>query len=174
MPISGGTVIWSGYDGFDDNSTTITLPTSFEYQGVTYNSVFVSANGYILFGSTATTNTPISAGRNAVAAFAADLDAKAASASTGIPEVRWEQVGNEFVIQWANVCRYAASGAGATSTENLNFQIRLDTSNGIVKIVYGACVDRTTPLTSVYPQVGLGGGLATIYNNRTIAEGSGD
>jgi hypothetical protein len=173
-PITGGTVIWTGYDGFDDDTTSITLPTAFVYQGVTYPSVFVSANGYVLFGSTTTTNTPISAGRNAVAAFAADLDAKAASASTGTPEVRWEQVGNEFVLQWANVCRYASFGAGATSTENLNFQIRLNTSNGIVKIVYGACVDRTTPLTTVYPQVGLGGGSTTIYNNRTIAEGGGD
>lgn len=173
-PITGGTVLWTGYDGFDDNTTTITLPTAFVYQGVTYPSVFVSANGYVLFGSTATTNTPISAGRNAVAAFAADLDAKAASAGTGTPEVRWEQVGNEFVLQWSNVCRYAASGAGATSTENLNFQIRLNTSTGVVKIVYGACVDRATPLTTVYPQVGLGGGSATNYNNRTIAVGNGD
>lgn len=173
-PISGGTVIWTGYDGFDDNTTTITLPTAFVYQGVTYPTLFVSANGYVLFGSTTTTNTPISAGRNAVAAFAADLDAKAASAGTGTPEVRWEQVGNEFVLQWSNVCRYAASGAGATSTENLNFQIRLNTSTGVVKIVYGACVDRVTPLTTVYPQVGLGGGSTTIYSNRTIAVGTGD
>lgn len=173
-PISGGTVIWTGYDGFDDNTTTITLPTAFVYQGVTYPTVFVSANGYVLFGSTTTSNTPISAGRNAVAAFAADLDAKAASAGTGTPEVRWEQVGNEFVLQWSNVCRYAASGAGATSTENLNFQIRLNTSTGVVKIVYGACVDRVTPLTTVYPQVGLGGGSTTIYSNRTIAVGTGD
>lgn len=173
-PITGGTVIWTGYDGFDDNTTSITLPTAFVYQGVSYTSAFVSANGYILFGSTTANNTPISGGLNAVAAFAADLDAKAASAGTGTPEVRWEQVGNEFVVQWANVCRYASFGAGATSTENLNFQIRLNTSNGVVKIVYGACVDRTTPLTTVYPQVGLGGGSATVYSNRIIAAGGGD
>ncbi|MFN3754573.1 GEVED domain-containing protein [Flavobacterium sp.] len=173
-PISGGTVLWSGYDGFDDQTATVTLPNSFVYQGVTYTSVFVSANGYVLFGSTTTTNTPISAGRNAVAAFAADLDAKAASAGTGVPEVRWEQVNNEFVLQWANVCRYAATGAGATSAENLNFQIRLNTSTGAIKIVYGACVDRLVPLTSVYPQVGLGGGSTTVYSNRTILAGGGD
>lgn len=173
-PISGGTVLWTGYDGFDDETATVTLPNSFVFQGVTYTSVFVSANGYVLFGSTTTTNTPISAGRNAVSAFAADLDAKAESAGTGVPQVRWEQVGNEFVLQWANVCRYAATGAGAASAENLNFQIRLNTSTGAIKIVYGACVDRVTPLTTVYPQVGLGGGSATVYSNRTIVEAGGD
>lgn len=170
-PITGGTVLWTGYDAFDSESTTVTLPVSFTYQGVIYNSVYVNVNGYVLFGSTTATNTPISSGRNAVSAFAADLDAKSASSGAGVPEVRWEQVANEFVVQWANVCRYTSSGA--TSAENLNFQIRLDTATGIVKIVYGACVDRVTPSTT-YPQVGLGGGSTTVYSNRTIAAGGGD
>lgn len=170
-PVSGGTVLWTGYDAFDSESTSVTLPTPFVYQGVTYNTVYVNVNGYVLFGSTTATTTPISAGRNAVAAFALDIDAKSASAGTGVPEIRWEQVANEFVVQWANVCRYTTSGA--TSAENLNFQIRLDTATGKVKIVYGTCVDRVTPSTT-YPQVGLGGGSATVYNNRTIAAGGGD
>lgn len=171
-PITGGTVLWTGYDAFDSESTTVTLPVSFAYQGVIYNSVYVNVNGYVLFGSTIATNTPISSGRNAVSAFAADLDAKSSSAGTGVPEIRWEQVANEFVVQWANVCRW--STGGSSSAENLNFQIRLDTNTGVVKIVYGACVDRVTPLTSTYPQVGLGGGSPTIYSNRTIVAGGGD
>ena len=170
-PITGGTVLWTGYDAFDSESTTVTLPSPFVFQGVTYNTVYVNVNGYVLFGSTAATSTPISAGRNAVAAFALDIDAKSASAGTGVPEIRWEQVANEFVVQWANVCRYTSSGAA--SAENLNFQIRLDTATGKVKVVYGTCVDRVTPSTT-YPQVGLGGGSATVYNNRTIAAGGGD
>ncbi len=170
-PLSGETVLWSGYDGFDDNSGTINLTTPFSYLGTNYSSIFVSANGYILFGSTSTTNTPISSGRFAVAAFAVDLDAKAASAGTGLPSVSWKEEGNEVIIQWANVCRYTSSGA--SSTENLNFQIRLNTSNSEIKIVYGNCVDRATPSTT-YPQVGLAGGSTTSYSNRTIAAGGGD
>jgi len=147
-PISGGTVLWTGYDAFDSESTSVTLPTPFVYQGVTYNTVYVNVNGYVLFGSTAATTTPISTGRNVVAAFALDIDAKSASAWTGVPEIRWEQVANEFVVQWANVCRYTTSGA--TSAENLNFQIRLDTATGKVKVVYVTCVDRVAPSTT-YP-----------------------
>jgi len=174
-PLSGATVLWSGYDGFDDDATTINLTTPFNYLGTNYSSIFVSANGNIKFGSTSTTNTVISSGTfYAVAAFAVDLDAKAASAGTDLPSVSWKEEGNEVIIQWANVCRYATLGAGATSTENLNFQIRLNTSNSEIKIVYGACTDRVTPLTSTYPQVGLAGGSATSYSNRTIAAGGGD
>lgn len=169
-PITGGTVLWSGYDGFDDEISSA-IPVSFVYQGVTYTSIFVSANGNIKFGATSTSNVPISGGLNAVAAFSVDLDAKSASAGTGIPEVRWEAIGEEFIIQWANVCRFTTSGA--TSAENLNFQIRLNTVTGEILIVYGACVDRATPSTT-YPQVGLGGGSTTVYKNRTIAAGGGD
>jgi hypothetical protein len=171
VPITEGTVQWSGYDGFDDQTVSLTPTTPFTFQGVSYSTIFLSANGYVLFGSTVTTNTPIAAGRNAVAAFAVDLDAKGASAGTGIPEVRHEQVGDEFVIQWSNVCRY--TGSGATSAENLNFQIRLNTANSGIKIIYGPCTDRATPVT-IYPQVGLGGGSATLYKNRTITAGTGD
>ena len=49
----------------------------------------------------------------------------------------------------------------------------MDTATGKVKIVYGTCVDRVAPSTT-YPQVGLGGGSATVYNNRTIVAGGGD
>ena len=38
-PVSGGTVLWTGYDAFDSESTSVTLPTPFVYQGVTYNTV---------------------------------------------------------------------------------------------------------------------------------------
>ena len=169
-PITGGTVLWSGYDGFDDNISS-SIPLTFVYHGTTYTSIFVSANGNLKFGATSTSNTPISGGLNAVAPFSVDLDAKSASAGTGVPEVRYEQVGDEFIVQWANVCRY--TGSGASSTENLNFQVRLNTVNGVIKIVYGACVERATP-TTTYPQVGLAGGSTTAYSNRTIAAGGGD
>lgn len=171
-PITGGTVLWTGYDGFDDQSVAVTLPSAFTYQGVNYTAVTVSANGWVYIGTPGTTgNTPISSGYREIAPFAIDLDAKSASAGTGVPEVRWQQVDNEFIVQWSNVCRYTTSGA--TTTENINFQLRLNTTTGVIKVVYGACVDRVTPSTS-YPQVGLGGGSTTVYNNRTIAAGGGN
>jgi hypothetical protein len=174
IPITGGTVLWSGYDGFDDDISAA-IPISFVYQGVPYSSIFVSANGNLKFGASSTSNVPISGGLNAVAAFSVDLDAKSDVSATypyvGLPEVRYQEIGDEFVVQWSNVTRWGTSGA--TSAENLNFQIRLNTATGEILIVYGDCVDRVTALTT-YPQVGLGGGSTTNFNNRMIAAGGGD
>ena len=58
--ITGGTVLWSGT--FDNEvSGEITIP-SFTFNGTDYTSLYVSANGFITFGSapTATNYTPIS------------------------------------------------------------------------------------------------------------------
>lgn len=170
-PITEGTTLWSGYDGFDTNSTTVNLTTPFNYLGTNYSAIYVNSDGYILFGSNATSGYPISNGKNGVSAFAADLDAKAASAGTGLPSIDWKEEGNEIIFQWENLCRW--TGSGASSSENLKFQIRLNTSTSEIKIVYGECVDRATPTTSAYPQVGLGN-TTTSYSNRTITAGSGD
>jgi hypothetical protein len=170
-PITGETVLWSGYDGFDTNSTTVNLTTPFNYLGTDYSVIYVNSDGYIIFGNTTTSGYPITVGRNGVAAFAADLDAKAASAGTALPSIGWKEEGNEIIFQWENLARW--TGSGASSAENLKFQIRLNTSNSEIKIVYGECTDRATPTTSGYPQVGLGN-TTTFYSNRTIVAGDGD
>ena len=62
--------------------------------------------------------------------FGRDLN----NGASGTPEVRYEQVGNEFVVQWQDVRRYNITG------ELMSFQVRLNSSNNTIKIVYGGTI----------------------------------
>jgi len=165
--INGGTSLWSG--AFDDEvSGAITIP-SFTFDGNAYTSIYVSANGFITFGIPPQSNTylPISATESyagSVSAFGRDL----VHATTGSPAIRYEQVGNEFVIQWKDLRRKNIA------SEIISFQVRLNTSNNYIQVVYGGTI--TPGTSSSYPQVGLRGPdntYATNVNNRTIATGGG-
>lgn len=77
------------------------------------------------------------------------------SCATG--EIRAEQVGNDYVIQFKNMRRYNVA------LSRVNAQIRLTQTTNVVSIVYGdwfAAASNT-------PQVGLRGASAADYNNRT-------
>jgi hypothetical protein len=161
--ISGGTVFQTGT--FDDVvSSAVTIP-SFTFNGTAYTSIRISTNGFITFGATApTTGTyiPLStttAYAGAIAPFGRDLQGNATA------EIRYEQVGSNFVIQYKDVRRYGVTG------ENLNFQVILTPSNNSISVVYGTM---TPGSNTFYPQVGLRGATASDYNNRTIAQAGGN
>ncbi len=166
--ITGGTVLYSGT--FDDGlSTPISIPP-FLYDGNTYTSLTINANGHIAFGTyTSTTNyTPLSGTTNAtggiVAGFGRDLN----NAASGAPEIRYELIGNEFIVQYKDVRRYNVTG------ETISFQIKLNTSTNVISIVYGGSI--TPGSNATYPQIGLKGPnntFATNINNRTIAVSGG-
>ena len=162
--ITGGTVLWSGALA-NEVSGAITIP-SFTFNGTAFTSLYVSVNGFITFGSAPAGNlyTPISSGSysGAVAPFGRDL----IHATTGSPAVRYEQVGNEFVIQWKDVRRATVTG------EIISFQVRLNTSNNYISVIYGGTI--TPGSNATYPQVGLRGASNTDYNNRTIASDGGN
>lgn len=158
--ISGGTVLWSAtFD--DDVSGAITIP-AFTFNCTSYTQLYVSANGYISFGSvpSGTDYTPISGTNTSgiVAAFAADLQ----QATTGTPEVRYQDVSasNEFVIQWRDVRRFNITG------ERISFQIRLNYSTNVVNIIYGGTITANAATTPTI-QVGLRGLTNTDFNNRS-------
>ncbi len=163
--ITGGTVLWSGT--FDnDVSEAITIPT-FNFNKTDYTSINISTNGFITFGSatTATTYTPISSTATysgAIAAFGVNI----VQAESGIPSIRYEQIGNEFVIQWKDIRRTTSSG------EIISCQIRLNTSNNNISIVYGGTINPGN--YSTYPQVGLRGTSNSDYNNRRILSAGGN
>jgi hypothetical protein len=165
-PITGGTVLYSGT--FDDGlSTAITIP-SFSYNCTPYTSLKVNANGHIALGTyTSSTNyTPLSGVVNASGGLVSAMGRDLASATTGAPEIRYELVGNEFVVQWKDVRR------SGTPSEVLNFQIRLNTSNNTIKFVYGSCTPGTN---TIYPEIGLKGvnnTFATNIKNITLACGA--
>jgi hypothetical protein len=166
--ITGGTVLWS--NTFDNEvSGEITIPT-FTFDGTVYTSLYVSANGFITFGiaPTATNYAPIS-GNDAYTGAISPHGKDLIQAETGFPAIRYEQVGNEIVIQWKDVRRKTIAG------EIISFQVRLNTSNNYIKIVYGGTI--TPGLSTSYPQVGLRGPdntFSTSVNNRAIAAAGGD
>jgi hypothetical protein len=167
-PITGGTVYLTGT--FDDGiSQGVTIP-SFNYNGVAYTTLKINANGHIAFGTyTSTTNySPLSSSTNANGGIVAALGRDLNSAESGTPEIRYELIGNEFVIQYKDVRRYGVSA------EVLNFQIRLNTTNNVVSIVYGGTI--TPGLNTSYPEIGLKGAtnnFLTNINNRTIGAAGG-
>jgi hypothetical protein len=158
--ITGGTVLWS--TTFDEDiSGAITIP-SFSFNCTAYTQLFVSANGFISFGSapSGSNYTPISGTETSgiVAAFAGDL----ANATAGIREVRYQDVAasNEFVIQWRDVCRFGITG------ERISFQIRLNYATNVIRIVYGGTITANAATTPTM-QIGLRGLANTDFNNRT-------
>nr|WP_294860664.1 BNR-repeat neuraminidase N-terminal domain-containing protein [uncultured Fluviicola sp.] len=159
--ITGGTVLWS--TTFDDDlSGAITIP-SFAFSCTAYTSIYISANGYISFGSAPSSNdyNPISgSGSSAgiISAFGADLN----NASTGTREVRYQDVtaSNEFVIQWRDVKRFSVTG------ERISFQIRLNYSTNTVKIIYGGTITANAATTPTV-EVGLRGSSNSDFLNRT-------
>ncbi|MBK8228885.1 MAG: thrombospondin type 3 repeat-containing protein [Flavobacteriales bacterium] len=174
---SSGTVLWSNalFSTFDDNvSGAITMP-AFSYNGTTYTQCFVSANGYITFGSapTGTNYTPISstaAYAGAIAGFGQDIRS-APGAITANSDVRYFTQGSEFVVQWRNVRRYLG---GANSAERFSFQIRLNNANGAIVVRYSAITSQDAG-TSQQPQIGLRGPnntFATNVNNRLVGTGA--
>lgn len=158
--LTGGTALWS--TTFDDDvSGAITIP-SFTFNCTSYTQVYVSANGYISFGSapSGTDYTPIS-GSNAsgiIAPFAADLQ----QATTGSPEVRYQDISasSEFVIQWRDVRRYSITG------ERISFQVRLNYATNVINIIYGGTITANSATTPTI-QVGLRGLANTDFNNRS-------
>ena len=157
-------------------TTGVGLPIgfSFTYNGVVYDRLAINNNGWISFGSSLLTPsvnigstssyTPLSSTtvttpthlRNRVAAFGSDLQAQAGAT------LRLETIGTApnrvCVIQWENYKRYSVTG------HTLNFQIRLYEGTNFVEVHYGSMVWTATTYTA---HVGLGGNVATQFNNRT-------
>ncbi len=163
--ITGGTQ--SHNSSFDDAIVNVTIP-SFNFNGSNYTAINISSNGFITFGATAPSSsgsttgyTPISATTGysgAISAFGYDLN----YAGAGSPEVRYQTVGSEFIVQWQDARRYNVT------SERISFQIRLNTSTNSISVVYGGTI---TPMSGTSLQVGLRGAANTDFNNRTISSG---
>ena len=110
----------------DVTSSAITIP-KFNYDNKDYNTLVISTNGWVELQNIS--NNITSPNKGLISAFNLDLN----KAPNGNPEIRYEQIGTEFVIQWQDMIKYAAFG----TTEKLNFQVRINTNTNEIKIVYG-------------------------------------
>ena len=171
-PLSGGTVLYDVATTMDELTSAVTIP-AFVFNNITYTSIYISTNGFVSFGTTAPSvypatnyNIPISGTdlfAGCIAGFGADIDA----ATAGTPQISYQQVGNEFVVQFQDESRYAAG-------DQFSFQIRLNTSTNQIKIVYSAVT--TLSASAVFPEIGLRGPdntFATNVNNRSAISTTG-
>ncbi|MDQ0592711.1 hypothetical protein QFZ37_001080 [Chryseobacterium ginsenosidimutans] len=171
IPITGGTKLFPSGSNLtynDEISSAITLSSPFIFGGVAINTVYVSTNGFITFGTapSPTTYTPLSTTANDKGAISAFGQNGGFSPSdnpqpAGNHEVRYQDLGNEFVVQWQNHASY-----DNRFTENLNFQIRLNYTTGVINIVYGNCTDPgSASYSDAAPQVGIRGNTSNYMNN---------
>lgn len=167
--ITGGTQVvgcTGCTESYDSSQYVITLPSSFPFNGVPISSVAMRVDGSLVLGVTAVPSnavTPISATTTATGVIAAlGGDQRATQIAGVLYELRWEEVGNEFVFQWKNSARWLQATA-----EKLNYQVRINKTTGVINIAYGS-MDAVTNSTSYQPQVGLRGAAATDFNARNL------
>lgn len=167
--ITGGTVLISGTN-WNNQRYTVSLPTPFWFDGAWYSTMYVTANGFVTFGSMMANNnfTPLASAAGysgAVSPFGANLQ----DANTATSEIRWQQIASEIVVQW----REAQRKFGGNS-ESFSFQARLNTSNGQIRFVYSAVANQDNS-TAQQPEVGIRGGsnsFPTAVCNRRVGTGS--
>ncbi|MCW3083969.1 MAG: hypothetical protein JWP12_1335 [Bacteroidetes bacterium] len=172
--ITGGTVWLNGASTSMDDvvSGAVTIP-SFTYNNVAYTTAYICTNGFISLGSTVPGTTdynPISSlntyAGGVISAFGVDLN----KSTTGTPEIRYQTVGNEFIVQYQDMGRYASTG----TLDRVSFQIRLNTVTKQINIVYKA--PTTVGAGTSYPEIGLRGAdntFATNVHNRTVTSSTG-
>lgn len=159
--IGTGTTVHAS--GWDDAISTISIPFSFVFNGISYTSCSVNTNGYITFGATTSSTTgytPISATTGYAGAISAMGRDMVSNASTIVYGTTGTTPNRVFVVQWNNARRYS----GASRAADFNFQIRLSEATNVVSIVYGSCV--SSYATAITVQVGLRGATNADRNNR--------
>ena len=128
----------------DDSEHNITLPASFNYNGIAYNQARVGNNGVLVFGATAGdinfTNRTLPAAKNtdtiglitnvtgaSLTAICAYWDDLYPGTDTSI---KTQTINNTYIIQWTNEAH------AAYRTNFITFQIQLDLLSGRIDTVY--------------------------------------
>jgi len=183
-PLSGPTNIATatgstGSGVLDDNVYTLdnVIPFSFPFNGNSFNSIKVYANGYISFGSPVTSSTdPIGSGityDGVISPLAADLESLF-NINNMTGSIDYAVVGNapnrEFVVQWSHFRPYGSTPATASSYHDWNFQARLH-ENGNIQYVYG--LNSQGSPSSTNAKAGLRGTSSSDYINRSASGNAG-
>ncbi|MBK7968218.1 MAG: T9SS type A sorting domain-containing protein [Bacteroidetes bacterium] len=116
----------------DDSEHNIPVP-SFTFNGVTYTQAVVGMNGVIVLGATsgditltnaALPTTSVAAGNVFLAPYWDDLDINLGAT------VKYQTVGNIFIIQWTNTDHNLFTTGGIT------FQVQMNLVTGVVTYIY--------------------------------------
>ena len=189
-PITGGTML--GADNTDDQrfvdpaitlggttATGVGFPIGFNltFNGFVYDRFAVNANGWISFGSSASTpsvNINSSSSYNPLSSTSTtttnDLVARFAPLGRDLQsqvggEIRYELSGTSpnqvLTVQWTNYRKYAATG------DSYNFQVKLYETTNVLRAIYGTM---TSSGTSTTVQTGIRANPANVasnFNSRT-------
>jgi hypothetical protein len=175
--ITGGTQLvttTSGATAYDTDGSYFTLAVGnqFTFNNTVITSVNMTADGalWMNVGSTTTGNGTTGAISSAIAATgiicAMNMDLRSTAIAGQVYERRWQDNGTEVIFQWQNCARYSTTTPFVLN-ERFSFQIRINKSTGVVRIVYGNMT--TIVASNTYrPMVGLRGSVNTDYNNRRL------
>jgi hypothetical protein len=164
-PITGGTVVSATSTDDDNNYALQNIGFTFNYNGVGYTSVGISANGYMRLGAlTSTSYTGVlNTNFQTISAFDQDLQGGGLVTSDIRIETSGTAPNRVCVVQWRDWSKYQSI---TFTNERYNFQIRLNEASGAVEIVYGNFV--TTGFSGTM-QVGLNGNSALDFQARATA-----
>lgn len=171
--ISGGTQLVTTTGGaitYDIDGSYFTLPSGsqFSFNGFNITSVNMTADGAVWLnpGTTTTgngvTGAIASAGNASGIICAMNMDLRSTALATQVYERRWQDDGTEIIFQWQNAARYLQS-----TVERFSFQIRINKSTRVVRIIYGNMTTIANS-TTYQPIVGLRGLVNSDYNNRRL------
>jgi|GEM_PF-2990742 len=160
--ITGATVLSAATN--QDAATYSLSSLSFPFNGSIINNAVVSTDGYLAVGVSSFTNTtgPLSSATTAPGLIIAlGMNLVSSTVSGASSELSYVNNGTETVFQWQD---YARSGQAAT--ERFSFQVRINNTSGVIKLVYGTFTVSTS--TGFIPQVGLRGATNTDFNARRL------
>lgn len=152
---SGNTVSsWRNGSNTDDNlSNAVPIGFNFNYQGSSYSNVLISTNGFITFNTSTASNGATSA---SYSYLNANFSASDATKSIAVIAPFWDdlscQGNNSLTSGLSASIRYLTSGSApnriftvewvameplAIQGADLNFQVKLYESNGVIEFQYG-------------------------------------
>ncbi|MBK9501868.1 MAG: hypothetical protein KBF99_05510 [Leptospiraceae bacterium] len=153
----------------DDAFTILPIGFTFTYFGQTYSTLYVTANGFLTFNSSNQTSANPSnlfgtILKSVIAPWWGDLyldcDASIQYITTGTAPNR------VFTAQWQNIRN---DGDTASTTQRLNFQVKLYETTNVVELIYGANTG-TALSTSSRAAIGISnsvGGTGNYVNGKT-------
>ena len=167
-----GTTLFSGlWD--DSNSSLLTLPFTFTYNGINYTTVGVNSNGFITMGAVTSTvycGLQTSAA-NSIAAYGTDLVGN--TGSTVQYTTSGTAPNRKFIVQWTDCKHYAATG------DHFSFQLVLNETSNTVVVILGTftCIttmgaNTCTDVSTESGNVGLKGASTQDINIRSITNGT--
>jgi len=159
----------AGATSYDTDGSYITLSSGnqFTFNGTTITSVNMTADGALwLNPGTSTTGNAVTGSITSTATATGvicplNMDLRSTSVASTVYERRWYDDGTEDIFQWQNCARYLQT------TEKISFQIRINKSTGVIRVVYGAMTVTTS--VTYQPYVGLRGSANTDFNNRQLS-----